>query len=82
MKPFEFSPTADGEWQLILDRDRFLAERIEPLLDQIENGSPPGERFDNHARFTALRVPGRDGLYVIVWEDRNDHYYALRIGLV
>jgi hypothetical protein len=78
----DFSPAADSEWQLILERDRILAESIDPLLDQIEAGETPGQMFANHVRFTTLRVPGRDELYCIVWEVREDYLYVVRIGRV
>lgn len=82
MKPVEFSPEADDEWDQILERDRKLAEAIDPLFDEIEDGTLPGQMYANHVRFTTLRVPGRDDLYTVIWEDRGDHYYVLRVGRV
>lgn len=82
MKKLDLSPAADGEWEHILDRDRKLAEIAEPILDAIEAEELVGERFQNAARFTTFRVPGRDQLYAVVWEDRGDHFYLLRIGAV
>ncbi|MGZ0069705.1 hypothetical protein [Microbacterium arborescens] len=55
---------------------------IDPILDSIEEGNTPGEMFANHRRFTQVRVPGRDDLYAIIWEVREDDLYVLRIGRV
>jgi hypothetical protein len=78
----EFSPAADSEWEQILTGDRVLAEAIDPLFDRIESGELPGQMFANHARFATLRLPGRDELYCIVWEIRQDYLYVLRVGRV
>lgn len=82
MNPIEFSESADSEWSFIIEHDRRLAEAIDPVLDQIENGTIPGAMFENRARFTTVRVPGRDELYAIIWEVRSDHHFMLRIGRV
>lgn len=81
-KPLDFSPAAADEWDLIVDRDRPLAEAIDPLFDAIEAGELVGQMFDNHARFHTLRVRGRDELYAIVWEGRGDKYVLRRVGRV
>jgi hypothetical protein len=77
-----FSPAADGEWEHILDRDRKLAEIIDPILDDIEDGTLPGGRFSNGKAVTTLRVPGRDQAYAIVWENLSDTRRVLRIGII
>lgn len=82
MKPLDMSPPAKDEWDHIIDRDRKLAEAVQPLLDDIESGEIVGERFQNGARFVTFRIPGRDELFVVVWVDRGNHLYVLRIGRV
>ncbi|MAL05254.1 MAG: hypothetical protein CMH36_00075 [Microbacterium sp.] len=78
--PVDFSPTADDQWDHIINHDVPLAKAIDPLLDDIESGELVGQRLTNAARFTTLRMPGRDEVYVIFWENRDGYRYVNYIG--
>lgn len=80
MKPLDFSPLADDKWAYIVEHDRKLAEAIDHVFDRIESGALPGQMFDNHARFTTVRVHGRDEAYAVVWQVRDDHFYVVYVG--
>lgn len=82
MKSLDFSPSADDEWSHFLSYDRKVAEIADPLFDEIETGGLPGQMYANHARFTTFRVPGRDDIFAIVWEVRDEYLYVLRIGRI
>lgn len=80
MDTLGFSPEADAEWEQILDRDRPLAEAIDPVLDEIEADPTSGRQYDNHARFRLVRVRGRSEDYIVIWEVEPDGPRVLRIG--
>lgn len=82
MDKLEFSPDADDAWEHYLSRDRFLAEYIDEMFDRIESGDEPGRLRDDKTRFVVLEIPGRDDLYVIAWEKREDHLYVTRVGRI
>lgn len=65
-----FTNDAESRWIFIQADDRFLVERIAPVLQALARGdrSLRWRRFHNGARFTLIDVPGRSGDYVIVWE--------------
>jgi hypothetical protein len=78
--PVDFGPIADEQWDHIINHDRPLAKAIDSVLDEIESGERVGRRLENGARFTTLRVPGRDEVYVIFWDNHDDHRYVHYLG--
>lgn len=82
MDSLEFSPDADDAWAYIIDSDPKLAEVVDAKLDEIEAGIEQGRMRQDRHRFVTLRVPGRDDLYVIVWERKQGHLYVLRVGKI
>lgn len=74
-----FAPEADEQWASIIERDTLLAEVLDGLLDAVESGEEPGRRRGDQ-RFCTTRVRGRDDLYVLVWEPRDDGPYVTYIG--
>lgn len=68
-------------WEHIIKHDTKLAEVVDGKFNDIENGMETG-RVRSGKRFVTLRVPGRDDLYIIVWENRDAGPYVVHVGRI
>ncbi|OII28862.1 hypothetical protein BIV03_01005 [Curtobacterium sp. MCBA15_016] len=76
------SDLALSTWENIVRPDAKLAETLNKVFDEIENGTRRYQQYMNHARFTTLSVPGRDDQYMVVWEVEDEGPLVLGIGKV
>lgn len=76
------SPEAQAWWDTIAKPDPKLAEVLDKVFDEIEDGERHYQQYDNHARFTTTSVPGRDDQYMVVWEMDDEGPLVLGLGKV
>lgn len=76
------SDLASSTWETTIKPDAKLAETLNKVFDEIENGTRRYQQYVNHARFTTLSVPGRDDQYMVVWEVDDEGPLVLGIGRV
>lgn len=74
------SPQSADEYDQFVERDVSVADQADDVLDRIEAEPHIGAVLTNGAHYLTFRVPGRDDLYAIFWENTPEGPLVVRIG--